>query len=115
MIRKDGLFRVREKLGLTFTSTGEKIARLTDKMRLGVRYEALMRSEHWPVLAALLNSKSDQAVKELKKSALSDRDRVHANVRSELIEEIYNDMETEIKRATLAKNELEKIKENENV
>lgn len=111
----DGLFKVREKLGLTFTSTGEKIARLTDKMRLGVRYEALMKSELWPVFAALLNSKAEQAVRELKKSALSEKDRIHANIRSELIEEIYHDMDMEIRRAAMAKNELDKIKENENV
>jgi hypothetical protein len=109
-------FDVSKKLGGIFSTetTADKIARLTEKMALGMQYESLMKSDHWPVLAALLESKRQQAVNELSVPELSESARLISNARCGLIVEIQMDIETEINRAQKCKNELDKIKENEN-
>ena len=110
---KNFTFNVKRKLG-SFYDKGDRIAHLTDKMRLGKRYEALMLSEHWPTMKALLDDKAKSAVHKLQERRLSDEDRMEQSARAALIREIYHDLEQEVNRFHLASVELEKIKEQEN-
>ena len=105
-------FSAREKLGLTFATSSEKVIHLTEMGKLGTSYEAMVKSEHWPVFAALLDSKAAQAIQKLRKPRLTEQERVESNVRANLIDEIRREIQHEINRAHLAMAELNKIKEN---
>ena len=108
-------FNIKDKLGLAFASREQKIAFLSEKMALGVQFESLVRSAHWPVLKALLDSKSDEAVHQLKQPFLLEKERVWANTRAAFIEELLMDISKQITLAQAAQKEIEKIKEKDNV
>jgi len=108
-------FSVKEKLGFAFSTQAERISKLTEMAKKGMTYSAMVNSEHWPVFAALLDSKSEQAVQKLRKRWLTEEERVEANVVANFIDELNVEIQTEIKRAALANNELNKIKEKKNV
>ncbi len=106
-------FSVTKKLGGFFPSMEKRMAGLMTSIVAGNSYAGLRASQHWHAMDALLQSKHNDAVRELGNRDLSVDATKRLNHRLELLRELEDDMVAAIRRGQDAQDRYTKLKEKE--